>query len=46
MLLAWIWHYWLGVGLVIGTVLTLIGLAVSYLIKVELPRYPRRDQQK
>jgi hypothetical protein len=40
-MLAVIWHYWIGVLLVIGTVLTLGALAVGYLSKVESTRYPK-----
>lgn len=39
-----VWHWWIGVVLVIGAVLTLLALVVSYLIKVQGPQYrrPRR----
>ncbi len=40
--LAVVWHYWLGFFLAIGSVLTVIAVAVGYLTKVENPRYPKR----
>lgn len=46
MLLAWVWHYWIGVGLVAGAGLTVIALIVGYLIKVQAPQYPKRSQQQ
>ncbi len=38
-----LWFYWLAWALAIGVVLTLIGLLVGYLVKVEAPRYPKRQ---
>ncbi len=38
-----LWYYWLAWALVIGTVLTLVGLVVGYIVKVESPRYPKRQ---
>jgi hypothetical protein len=46
MLLAWVWHYWMGVGLVIGSIATLLSLIVGYLVKVQAPQYPKRNQQQ
>lgn len=40
-MLAVVWHYWIGVALVIGAVLTLVAIGFGYLRKVESPRYPR-----
>ena len=42
-MLAVIWHYWIGVLLVIGAVGTLGALAVGYLSKVESTRYPKGE---
>jgi hypothetical protein len=38
-LAAYVWHFWIGVLLVGGAVLTLIALAVAYLGKVQSPKY-------
>lgn len=37
-----IWHYWIGVALMIPAVLLVLGIAIGYLVKVVAPRYPRR----
>jgi hypothetical protein len=46
MLLAKIWHYWIGVGLVGLSVLTVVVLLVGYLAKVQAPQYPKRNQEQ
>jgi hypothetical protein len=46
MLAAQIWHYWIGVALVGGSVLTLLALIVGYLAKVQAPQYPKNNQQQ
>ncbi len=38
-----LWYYWLAWALVIGTVLTLVALVVGYIVKVESPRFPKRQ---
>ena len=40
-MLAVVWHYWIGVALVLGAVVTLGALVAGYLKKVESPRYPK-----
>ncbi|MGH9247723.1 MAG: hypothetical protein ACRD29_26110 [Acidimicrobiales bacterium] len=45
MALAVIWHYWLGVFLVVGGVLFVVGSIVGYLVKVTRLRYPSREQR-
>jgi hypothetical protein len=40
-MLAVVWHYWLGVALVVGVVLTIIGVFAGYLRDVESTRYPK-----
>jgi hypothetical protein len=40
-MLAVVWHYWIGVALILGTVLTIVALAVGYLKTVESSRYPK-----
>jgi hypothetical protein len=46
MLLAVVWHYWIGVALVIGALLTLIALLAGYLHRVEAARYRRVGRQR
>lgn len=41
-LLAVVWHYWLGVAIVIGAALAVIATVVGYLVKVWSARYPRQ----
>jgi hypothetical protein len=41
-MLAMVWHYWIGVALMLGAVGTLGALAVGYLKKVESIRYPKK----
>jgi hypothetical protein len=36
-----VWHYWIGVALILGVVGTLGMLAVGYLKSVESTRYPK-----
>ena len=40
--LAVIWHYWIGVALAIPAVLLIVGILIGYLVKVVMPRYPRK----
>ena len=42
---AQVWHYWIGVVLFGGTVLTVVALVVGYLAKVQAPQHPRRGQR-
>jgi hypothetical protein len=42
-LAATLWYQWLAWALMIGAVLTFIGLFVAYLVRVEAPRYPKRQ---
>ena len=41
LMLAVVWHYWIGVALAIGAVATIGALGVNYLKKVESIRYPK-----
>lgn len=41
-LLAVVWHYWIGVFVVIPALLLLVATVAGYFIKVSRPRYPRR----
>ncbi|HEX6423869.1 MAG TPA: hypothetical protein VFZ79_10335 [Acidimicrobiales bacterium] len=40
-MLAVVWHYWIGVALTLGVVVTVIAMAVGYLRSVESTRYPK-----
>ncbi len=42
--LAVVWHFWIGVALVVPAFLLVIGTALLYVVKVEMPRYNREDQ--
>jgi uncharacterized membrane protein YdfJ with MMPL/SSD domain len=39
-LAAQVWHFWLGVVLVISAILVVVALAVGYLVKVVRPQFP------
>ncbi len=39
------WHVWLGLVLALVSVLTIVGLAVQYLVKVQAPQYPKRAKK-
>ena len=41
-MLAVVWHYWIGVALMLGAVGTLGALAFGYLRNVESTRYPKK----
>lgn len=38
-----IWHYWIGLAIALGTVVTVVMLAAGYLKNVESGRYPRES---
>jgi hypothetical protein len=42
MLAAYVWHYWIGVVLMVGAVVTVLGVGALYLFSVERKRYPGR----
>jgi hypothetical protein len=44
-LAAEIWHYWIGVSLVLATIAVVVAIVIAYLVKVERPRYPRHGQE-
>lgn len=46
MLAANVWHWWIGVGLVLASILTVVALGVGYLASVSSTRYPGRHQQR
>ena len=41
-LAAKVWHYWISIALLLGTVLTLAALGIGYLVKVVSAKYPRQ----
>lgn len=38
---AMVWHFWIGVVLSVGALVTLVGIGANYLRKVESTRYPK-----
>ena len=40
-ILSVVWHFWIAVALVVPAILLVVGIVVGYLIKVEMPRYPK-----
>ena len=44
-LAAHVWHFWIGVVLVFASILTVIALAVGYVVKVQRPQYPRNPDR-
>jgi hypothetical protein len=40
-LAAEVWHYWIGVVIVIPALLLVVATIAGYFIKVSRPRYPR-----
>lgn len=41
-LLGVVWTFWIAVALVVGTILLVLGVAVVYVVKVIVPKYPKR----
>jgi hypothetical protein len=37
-----VWHYWIAVALAVPAVLMVLVVAILYVRKVVMPRYPRR----
>ena len=46
MTLAVVWHFWIGVALVLTAVVALVAVVAGYLMKVTRSRYPSRSQQR
>ena len=42
LLAARVWHYWVGIALLIPTVLAVAGAFVAYLVKVTSNRFPKQ----
>ena len=38
-----IWHFWIGLFLAIGSLGAIIAVIVGYVVKVESPRYPKKQ---
>lgn len=37
-----VWHYWIGVVLFFGAILTVAAVLVGYLVKVQSLKYPKK----
>lgn len=37
-----VWHYWIGLVLLLATGLLLLAVIVGYLVRVQSPQYPKR----
>jgi membrane protein implicated in regulation of membrane protease activity len=46
MLVANVWHWWIGIALFLVSMLVFIGLVVAYLRTVSARKYPTRKQEK
>jgi hypothetical protein len=42
MTLAVVWHYWIGVALVVPAIGLVLATIIGYVMKVSKPRYPSR----
>ncbi len=42
LLAARVWHYWVGIALLIPTILAVVAAFVAYLMKVTANKYPRQ----
>jgi len=45
MVLAYVWHFWIGVVLAISAVLVTLALVVGYVVKVKAPQYLSENQE-
>ncbi len=41
-LLSVVWSYWIAVALVVPAILLVVGIIAMYVVKVVVPRYPKR----
>lgn len=46
MLAAYVWHYWLGLILLIAAIGAVLQGLVGYVVKVSATRYPNRRQRQ
>ncbi len=42
MVLARVWHYWIGVFLFLGAIPIVLAVVAGYVMRVVRPKYPRR----
>ena len=42
LLAAKVWHYWIGIAILLPSLLAVVGLVVGYLVKVTSHKYPRQ----
>jgi hypothetical protein len=42
-MLAVIWHYWIGVAIVLGALVLMVVMVAQYLSKTQSPKYGRDD---
>ena len=45
-MIAVVWHFWLGLVLLVGGGLAVVNLIVAYVAKVTMTKYPNRKQRK
>jgi hypothetical protein len=41
MLAAKVWHYWIGIAILLPSLLALVATIIGYLVKVTSKKYPR-----
>jgi hypothetical protein len=41
-MVAVVWHYWIGLALAVGVILTLVAIAAGYVARVEMQKYPKK----
>jgi len=46
MFAAYVWHYWVGLVLLIAAIGAVLQAVVGYLVKVSATRYPNRRQRQ
>ncbi len=46
MIIAQVWHYWLGLFLLLAAVGAVLQGVIGYIVKVSATRYPNRRQRK
>lgn len=46
MIVAQVWHYWLGIALLVAAVGAVVQGIVGYVIKVSATKYPNRRQRR
>jgi cell division protein FtsW (lipid II flippase) len=41
-----VWHYWVGLVLLVAAILSVLAMVAGYLRKVETLRHPKRNQRR